>query len=69
MRRHAFDPVSFLSGLVIAAAGWVLLAGRVDLLTQANWLAPALLILIAVAMLASALWTVRRPDGGSDVGR
>jgi hypothetical protein len=69
MRRHAFDPVSFLSGLVIAAAGWVLLAGRVDLLTQANWLAPALLIVIAVAMFASALWTVRRPDGGSDVGR
>jgi hypothetical protein len=69
MRRHAFDPVSFLSGLVIAAAGWVLLAGRVDLLTQAHWLAPALLILIAVAMFASALWTVRRPDGGPGVGR
>jgi hypothetical protein len=69
MRRHVFDPVSFLSGLAIAAAGWVLLAGRVDLLTQAHWLAPALLIVIAVAMLVSALWTVRRPDGGSDAGR
>jgi len=69
MRRHVFDPVSFLSGLVIAAAGWILLAGRVDLLTEAHWLAPALLIVIAVAMLASALWTVRRPDGGSDAGR
>jgi FtsZ-interacting cell division protein ZipA len=40
MRRHDFDPVSLLSGLVIA-----------------------------VAMLVSALWTVRRPDGGSDVRR
>ena len=60
MRPHPFDPVSLVAGVVLAGAGFVLLAGRADGLTEARWLAPLVLIAIAVAMLASAWWSTRR---------
>lgn len=63
MQRHPVDAVSLVFGLLFAAAGGVLVAGRLDVLTQANWLGPAVLIAVALAMFAAAAWSLRRPAG------
>ncbi len=65
MQRHPVDPVSLVFGLVFAAAGALLLANRLDLLTQARWLVPLLLIVVALAMFASASWSLRHRDEDS----
>jgi hypothetical protein len=52
--RHGADPVSLIGGLVFAAAGVVVLAGRIDLLDQARWLWPALLVVTGLVLLIGA---------------
>ena len=61
MQRHAYDPISLVCGVLLAAAGGLLVAGRLDVFTQASWLLPALLIAVALAMFGAAAWSLRRP--------
>jgi hypothetical protein len=60
MRRHPVDLVSFAFGATFLAAGSLLLSDRLNLLADLRWAVPALLIVVAVAMLAS----LRRPSEG-----
>lgn len=53
MQRHSTDPVSLVAGVTFAVLGALMLADRLDVLTQARWLAPLLLIVIAIVMLVS----------------
>jgi cytochrome c-type biogenesis protein CcmH/NrfF len=67
MQRHPTDPVSLVAGVVFAVAGVLLLADRLDILAQARWVLPLLLIVIAVVLLVSV--TPRRrgeADAGAD---
>jgi hypothetical protein len=66
MQRHPADPVSLVFGMLFAGAGGLLLANRFDLLTQVRWLVPLVLILVALAMLASASWSLGRSDDRGD---
>ena len=65
MDRHVFDPISLFSGLLFAAFGSLLLAGQVDILTQAHWVVPLVLIAVAAALLATALLPLRAGAKGS----
>jgi cytochrome c-type biogenesis protein CcmH/NrfF len=60
MQRHPADPVSLVAGVAFAVAGVLLLADRLDVLVQARWVLPLLLIVIAVVLLVSV--TFRRHD-------
>ncbi len=67
MQQHSLDLTSLVFGLVFVGAGSLLLVGRLDVLTQANWVVPVLLILVALAMLGFAGWSMwrngrREPD-------
>jgi len=53
MRRHPADLVSLMFGLLFLAAGSVLLSDHLDLLGDLRWAGPAVLIVVAMAMLAS----------------
>jgi cytochrome c oxidase subunit IV len=53
MQRHPLDPVSLVVGAVFAVAGALLLVDRLDVLAQARWVLPLLLIVIAVVLLVS----------------
>jgi hypothetical protein len=64
MQRHPTDPVSLVFGAVFAGAGALLAADRVDLVSGGRWAWPLLLIVIALAMLASA-----RPWSGTPAKR
>jgi hypothetical protein len=69
MQRHSVDPVSLVFGMLFAAAGGLLLANRFDLLTQVRWLVPLVLIVVALALLGSASWSLRRRDERGDPPR
>ncbi len=69
MQRHPADMLSLLSGAVFIVAGALMLANRLDVLTQAHWLLPLLLIVVALAMFASASWSARRDRDGDSAGR
>ena len=62
MERHPLDSVSLVFGLVFVAAGALLLANRLDLVTQARWAVPVLLILVSLVTLAS-VWRSGRGRG------
>ena len=63
MQRHPYDPISLVSGVLLAAAGGLLVAGRLDVFSQTSWLLPASLIAVALVMFAAAAWSLRRADG------
>ncbi len=68
MERHPADLVSLGAGVALVALGAALLVNRFDLLSQARWVVPLLLIVVALAMLASASWSLPRRedvDGGA----
>jgi hypothetical protein len=69
MQRHSVDPVSLVFGMLFAAAGGLLLANRFDLLTQVRWLVPLVLIVVALALLGSASWSLGRRDERGDPPR
>jgi hypothetical protein len=55
MRRHSFDPISFVFGLMFAVLGMAFLSGNVDLSTlHASWIWPQPLIALGLLMLFSA---------------
>lgn len=62
MRPHAFDPLSFVSGLVLVTVALVTLAGgfRLDVSFDVAWIAPVLLLGAGIAMLLSIGSTRRR---------
>ncbi len=60
MQRHSADTVSLMAGLLFVVVGALLVARRLDVLTDARWLVPSLLIAAALAMFATASWSVRR---------
>ena len=60
MKRHPFDPVSFVFGALLLALGLAVLAGDTTRLLGA-WLAPALIIGLG-ALLLSLGWQSSRPD-------
>ena len=70
MRRHHTDLVSLIAGGGFASIGVVTLVtdladpdGAYTLMTQAEWLAPALLVLVGLLGLAAAM---RQPAVPSD---
>jgi cytochrome c-type biogenesis protein CcmH/NrfF len=67
MQRHSTDPISLVAGIAFAVIGALLLADRLDVLAQARWVVPLLLIVIAISILVSV--SPRRPghaDAGAD---
>lgn len=67
MKRHAFDPLSFLAGLVLGAIGLAyLLAEQAGWDVDSRWVLPLALIGLGVAGIAGALSGLRR-DRGRDV--
>ncbi|MEO8898183.1 MAG: hypothetical protein ABI352_01730 [Candidatus Dormibacter sp.] len=65
MQRHPTDPISLVAGIVFAVIGALLLADRLDVVAHARWVAPLLLIVIAIVMLVSVS---PRHRGGADTG-
>jgi cytochrome c-type biogenesis protein CcmH/NrfF len=63
MQRHRFDPLSFAFGIVIAAIGFWLLAGNVDVTDlRLTWVWPVPLIVLGLLMLVSARRREDRPE-------
>jgi hypothetical protein len=54
MRRHDFDPIAFIFGVVFAGLGVVFMTGNLELLNHAQWLWPGLLVLLGLAVLVGA---------------
>ena len=59
MKRHPFDVLSFTAGAVFVALGLGFLVAGSDVVDQAHWVWPALLLSLGAAGLAAAL---RRED-------
>ena len=59
MKRHPFDVLSFTAGAVFVVLAVALLAGGSDVVRQAHWLWPLVLLSLGGAGLATAL---RRDD-------
>lgn len=68
MRRHRFDPISFVGGIVFTAVGLLFLlperpVGIIDLAVRAGrWALPTLLLVSGIAVLMSALTRGERDD-------
>jgi heme A synthase len=61
MKRHAFDPTSFVAGLVLGAIALAyLLAEQLDRTVDGRWVLPVALIGLGVAGIAGALGGLRR---------
>jgi hypothetical protein len=61
MNRHAFDPVSFLAGVVLAGVGLAILTESLTLLeANAGWLVPGFAVALGAAVLLST------PRAGKD---
>jgi cytochrome c-type biogenesis protein CcmH/NrfF len=65
MQRHPTDPISLVAGVAFAVIGALLLADRLDVLAQARWVVPLLLIVIAIVILVSVS---PRRRGHADTG-
>jgi hypothetical protein len=55
MKRHPFDPFALTAGAVFVGLGIWFLAAGADVLDNAHWVWPGLLVALGVAGLASAL--------------
>jgi hypothetical protein len=55
VRRHSFDPISFVFGLMFAVLGMAFVSGNVNLSNlHASWIWPLPLIALGLLMLFSA---------------
>jgi hypothetical protein len=55
MRRHAFDPWSFVPGIALVAFALVVLIGGIDVTSwNFSWAGPAVLIVAGLALLVSS---------------
>jgi hypothetical protein len=54
LRRHDFDPIAFVFGVVFTGSGLLFLIGRFDIFNHARWLWPGLLVLLGIAVLVGA---------------
>ena len=52
MTRRNPDPISLVFGAGFVALGVVSIAGRIDLLADAQWVWPAVLVAVGIIMLA-----------------
>jgi hypothetical protein len=59
MKRHPFDVLSFTAGAVFVGLGVAFLSAGADVVGNAGWLWPVLLVALGAAGLVSAL---RRDD-------
>jgi hypothetical protein len=72
MKTHRFDPISFVSGLVITLLGLAFLIPQtpvdvVDVLTDfGGWFWPVLLLAIGVAVLLPVVLPKDKPTQGPD---
>lgn len=64
MKRHPFDPISFVSGAALLALGAIVLAGD-DPGLLGTWLVPVMVIGVGVLLLAAGWQSQRRRDDGS----
>lgn len=65
MRRHQFDPISFVFGVMFTVVALALLSGRVDLGDlHLRWLWPVPLIVVGLALLASTRQRGAQPLSG-----
>jgi len=62
MKRHPFDPISFIFGALLLALGLVVLAGDTTRLLGA-WMAPAVIIGLGMLLLFIG-WQSSRTSGG-----
>ncbi|MPZ69625.1 MAG: hypothetical protein GEU71_08855 [Actinobacteria bacterium] len=63
MKRHPFDPISLVGGLLFSALGVALFAGGIDLTAEGTrWIWPAGFIALGLAVLATI-----RPTPTADV--
>ena len=62
MKRHPFDPISFIFGALLLALGLVVLAGDTTRLLGA-WLAPAVIIGVGMLLLFIGWQSSRTNDG------
>jgi hypothetical protein len=70
MQRHRFDALSFGFGIVIAAIGFWLLTGHVDVTDlRLTWVWPLPLIVLGLLMLISARRREDGPDTALQEGR
>ena len=71
MNRHAFDPLSFVFGLLFLIGGIPLLVSDAGFeLFNADWVFPAFLVVAGVIVLATAQFTKRdrNDDQAEDPG-
>jgi hypothetical protein len=54
LRRHDFDPIAFIFGLLFTVSGLLFLFGRFDIFNHTRWLWPGLLVLLGIAVLVGA---------------
>lgn len=63
MKRHEFDPLSFIFGLLFMLAGFPLLVSESGLeIFEGRWVFPAFLVLAGVVVLATSQFTSNDED-------
>ncbi len=67
MKRHPFDPLSFIFGLLFVLGGVPLLVSESGFqFFNADWMFPAFLVAAGIIVLATAQFTKRDRDEGAD---
>ncbi len=64
MRSHRTDWFSLVFGLIFAGGGVLLVTDRSDFVRQLYWVAPVVLIVVALCLIGSALMDRPRPVQG-----
>jgi hypothetical protein len=63
MKRHPFDVLSFTAGAIFVGLGVAFLSAGADVVGDARWVWPLLLLALGAAGLAAALRREQDPDG------